>query len=276
MDTQNRATKSGVIRIVGIVVVVALLFLAAYIGSRPAQAQEETPTPTPITEDEGTPTPLPPGDEGAAETDRTVSTTGTGTVSVAPDRAVVVLGVMTETEMASDAMSETNDLMQDVVDALIEAGVDEDNIQTRVIQLQPRYEQQQGPQPGPSELIGFRAVNLVEVTLTDAGMFGDVLDAAVEAGANLIETFEFEISDPADALEDARSDAWDDAESKAQQLADLAGATLGPVVSINEFTQGPIPFGRGGDIALEQAASAPVQPGQQTVRVELQVTWSLR
>jgi hypothetical protein len=72
-------------------------------------------------------------------------------------------------------------------------------------------------------------------------------------------------------LTQAREAAWEDAEQKAQQLADLAGATLGGVISINESTVVPRP------VRLEEDARAgvPIQPGQEEIRVDLQVTWGL-
>jgi hypothetical protein len=101
---------------------------------------------------------------------------------------------------------------------------------------------------------------------------GDLLDAAVEAGANQVEGIRFEVTQQTDLLTQAREAAWEDAERKAQQLADLAGGELGDVISINESTTVPRPV----RLEVEEArAAVPIQPGQEEIRVDLQVTWAL-
>jgi hypothetical protein len=117
------------------------------------------------------------------------------------------------------------------------------------------------------------ASNVVEVTTDDLGAVGDLLDTAVEAGANQVEGIRFELTNQEELLAQAREAAWEDAEQKAQQLADLAGVTLGNVISINESTSIPRPVGLG---RLEEAeAAVPIQPGQEEVRVDLQVAWEI-
>jgi uncharacterized protein YggE len=214
---------------------------------------------------------------GSIQSRRTLNVSGSGQVSARPDTAIVTLGVQTEAEQANVALSENSQQMQAVIDALKKAGVAAEDIQTQVINLQPRYEQP--PAPGPStlpgtpKLVGYVATNTVEVTVRQLGTLGELLDAAVQAGGNQIEGISFEVSNPATLLDQARAAAWQDAQHKAEQLAGLAGAKLGEVLSITESSQTPRPVLQA--VQAAPAAAVPVEPGTQTIEVDVQVTWSL-
>jgi uncharacterized protein YggE len=214
---------------------------------------------------------------GSIQSQRTLNVSGSGQVSARPDTAIVTLGVQTEAEQANVALSENSQQMQAVIDALKKAGVAAEDIQTQVINLQPRYEQP--PAPGPStlpgtpKLVGYVATNTVEVTVRQLGTLGELLDAAVQAGGNQIEGISFEVSNPATLLDQARAAAWQDAQHKAEQLAGLAGAKLGEVLSITESSQTPRPVLQA--VQAAPAAAVPVEPGTQTIEVDVQVTWSL-
>jgi uncharacterized protein YggE len=116
---------------------------------------------------------------------------------------------------------------------------------------------------------------VVEVRLRDLEAIGGILDAAVQAGGNRIEGIRFEVSDPAPYLDQAREAAWNDAQHRAEQLASLAGAELGEVLTINASGRGPQPVVEQA-VTAAAAAPVPVEPGSQTIEVDLQVTWLLR
>ena len=214
-------------------------------------------------------------DDGANQPQRTLSVSGSGTVSGRPDVAVVTLGVQTDAEEAAAALSQNSDQMQALVDALTGAGIAEKNIQTQVVRLQPQYRQTDSQTGGTSELIGYRATNLVQVRVEALDSLGQILDAAVQAGGNTIENISFEISDSTDLVSQAREAAWNDALGKAQQLAELAGAELGPVMTISETSRTPSPVIERA-VAAQAAAPVPIQAGTQDVEVDISVTWSLQ
>jgi uncharacterized protein YggE len=209
----------------------------------------------------------------------TISVSGTGKINAQPDIAVATVGVETQATTASQALSQNNQQMSAVVNALTQAGVAAADIQTQVVQLVPIYQQPQPAQTTPMTptlptLIGYTATNLVQVTVRKLDTLGSLLDAAVEAGGNQIQGISFELSDPSAALDQARQAAWSDAQHKAQQLAGLADVQLGKVLSITESTPGPIPFIQ--RAAVSSAAAVPIQPGTLTIEVDLQVTWLLQ
>lgn len=213
---------------------------------------------------------------------RSVSVSGSGQVNVQPDEAVVQVGVQTADAEAAAALSANSEQMQSLINALEENGVDPEDIQTQTIQLQPQYAGTTGdapPQPlqmgETPEITGYIATNTVEVRARDLANLGSLLDTVIAAGGNQIEGIRFEVSNATDALESARETAWNDAQQKAAQLAQLADAELGAVLSISEFSRGPIPLAQP-SAAVREASAVPIQPGTQDVGVELQVTWRLQ
>jgi hypothetical protein len=165
--------------------------------------------------------------------------------------------------------------MEDVLDARRSAGVQTADIQTRNLRLFPRYEAEQQPRPGGlGDIIGYTAANQVQVRVRQVANVGTVIDAAIMAGANTIDGIHFEVSDPAQALDRAREAAFNDALRKAEQLAELAEASLGNVMTITEYSRSPRPVIQEA-MAMDAAAQIPIQAGTETIEVELQVTWFL-
>ena len=72
-----------------------------------------------------------------------------------------------------------------------------------------------------------------------------------------------------------RETAVQNARHKAEELADLANATLGPVLEIRETGSTPVPLGQQVEAPVQQAAAVPISPASQSVRVDVHVTWTL-
>ena len=213
-------------------------------------------------------------DEGApTAAERTLSVSGQGNVSIRPDMAVVWLGVQTEADTAQEALEENSVQMQSVISATLEADVAEDDIQTQGLRLQPIYDQPQDAQE--REVQGYRAANIVEVTVRDLDELGALLDAAVEAGGNTIENIRFEVSNTDEVLAQAREAAVNNAREKAEQLAALLDTELGQVLTVSELSftpPTPIVF----EEAVDRAAAVPVQPGTQSIEASVQITWQIQ
>jgi uncharacterized protein len=220
------------------------------------------------------PTPTPQVDPFPTDQLRTITVSGSGFISIVPDRVVFVVGVSTQAGTAEQAMEENNQRMQALIDTLLGAGVSQADIQTQSISLFPQYASEPQPSSEEREITGYVAINTVRVESGDIDAVGTLLDAAVGAGGNTIHSVAFEISNPAQALDEARQMAWDNARHKARQLAGLAGVPLGPVISVTEYSASPRPVGP--EMAREDAAiGVPIQPGVQESQVNLDVTWML-
>lgn len=214
------------------------------------------------------------------EVPRTVSVSGTGQISAQPDAALLTLGVETQAPDAGAALSQNSEQMNALIETLTSSAVAAEDIRTQAVRLQPQYNQPeiQPAQPPTgtvsAEIIGYIATNTVEVTVRDLANLGQLIDGAVQAGSNQIYGIDFTVSDPTAALDEARAAAWQDAQHKAEQLAELAGATLGDVMSINEFSQTPLPLAQSAT-AMGAADAVPIQPGLQQLQVNVQISWQL-
>jgi uncharacterized protein len=216
-----------------------------------------------------TPTVVPPG----TPLPRTVTVSGVGRVSAPPDVAVIVTGVQTQAKEAAAALNQNSQAMTALINALKTAGIAPADIQTQSLDLQPQY-QEPTQTNGTRTLIGYIAINTVQIRVKDISKLGTTLDAAVSAGGNLIQGIQFEISDPSPLLTQARDQAMKDARQKADQLAKLAGTQLGSVQTITETSgqpPSPIPF----SAAAAKSLAVPVEQGSQNVEVDVQVVWSL-
>jgi uncharacterized protein len=205
---------------------------------------------------------------------RSVTVTGIGQVRVIPDEAVIVIGVETQAETAREAVNQNNQQMQTVLSALQEAGVAVTDIQTRTLNLFPRYGDERPVNGRLADIVGYTARNQVEARVRTIDTVGDIVDAAIMAGANTIEGIRFEVSDPTLVLDQARQEAMDDARRKAEQLAEMANASLGNVLTISEFSRAPRPVVQEA-VAMDFAAT-PIEPGTETLEVEVQVSWFIQ
>lgn len=168
---------------------------------------------------------------------RTIQVSGNGEINAQPDRASVQLGVQTEAESAQDALQLNSKQMNAVIEALLEAGIEESDIQTQVLRLSPIYNS--ADEPAARTLTGYRASNMVKVMVRDLNTLGDLLDTAVTAGGNSLDGIQFELSNQAELETAAREAAMRDAQQKAEQLAELAGVELTAVQKCHNLTLAP-------------------------------------
>jgi uncharacterized protein YggE len=202
-----------------------------------------------------------------------ISVTGEATVSVAPDLAQIDGGVTSDAKTAREASDANNAAMGKVLLALKGAGIAEKDLQTSRLSLQPESAPNRSP-PSPPIIVGYRASNHVTVRLRDVTKVANVIDTMVAAGANDIGGINFSVSNASKLLDDAREQAVADARRKAEIYARAAGVTLGVPLSISEEgAPGPMPYRK---MAVGMAESAPVAPGEETLRVTVSVSWAIK
>lgn len=209
---------------------------------------------------------------------RTINVSGTGKVYVTPDIAYVTIGVHTEGKDAAEALTSNNATTEKVVSAIKAKGVDEKDIQTTNISIYPQ--QQFDPQGRPTGEITYMVDNSVYVTVRDLDKLGEVMDAAVKAGANTISGIQFSLADRTEATSAARKLAVEDGQAQAKELALYAGVTLGPVQTISTLgVVAPMPVyeGKGGGGAvMMDAASVPVSTGQMVIQVDVTMVYQIQ
>jgi uncharacterized protein YggE len=215
---------------------------------------------------------------------KTISVSGRGKISAAPNVADINIGVVTQAETARDALSGNNEKMAALHKALKERGVAAKDIQTTNINVSPRYNQPAPPAPGqpPREftprIVGYDVTNTVSVTARDLDKLGELLDAVVTAGANQMHGIGFRIDAPDSLLDEARKRAMADARRKADLMAGEAGVVVGPPISITDSgdISPPPPRPMMGRMATFAKADVPVAAGEEELSVTVHVVYELK
>lgn len=214
---------------------------------------------------------MPPG-HGACGPLSRISVTGSGESRIAPDLAVIRLGVTSQADSAADAMAQNGQQQGAVIQALRDQGIESDDIQTSQMSLNPVMDHGEGRAP---QITGYQASNVVTVRVAQTDLLGQVLDAIVDAGANEINGISFQREDAAEAEDDARRDAVADARHKAGVLAEAAGVELGPLLSLRDapVSEGPQPMMMRAQAA--QSSATPIEAGQVVIEAQVQMTYAL-
>lgn len=215
--------------------------------------------------------------QAAPVTPRTISVSGAGQAFLVPDIAYIYLGVHTESPTASEAVTENNAQTEKMIQALTDFGIDAKDIRTTNFSIWPndKYDPQTGAPTGEKT---YMVDNTVYVTVRALDTLGDLLDTVIAAGANTVNSIQFDVADKDTALKDARAEAVKDAQAKAQELAEASGLSLGEVQSIEFIDNQQYPFleGKGGGGADVAASTVPIQPGQLTFTVNVNVSYLIK
>lgn len=207
---------------------------------------------------------------------RLLTVSGAGKVSLKPDIAYIYVGVHTEKPSAAEAVAENNANTQKLIEALKEAGVDANDIQTTNFSI---WQNTQYSSDGTRGATNYAVDNTVYLTVRKLESLGDLLDAAVQAGANNVNSIQFDVADKTKALSDARAEAVKAAKAQAGELAAAASVTLGEIQSIQYFDASPSPVfqgkGMGGGGAAADMA-VPITPGQMEISVTVTVAYEIK
>ena len=155
---------------------------------------------------------------------------GAGMVYVDADRATISIGVRETGEQLADVQAAVNQKIADVISALKEMGIGEDDISTNAINIYANYDYSTDVE----QLTGYTGYNSIFVTTSDVANVGAYIDAGFAAGANNLDNVEFYASDTTEAGKQALAMAVENARIKAEVLAQASGMRLGSIVEIRE------------------------------------------
>ena len=218
-------------------------------------------------------TPPPPVPREAAPTE-TISVSGVGRTTLAPDRASFTVGVQSMATTVPAAVQDNNARVAAIVAAMRKLGATDREIRTSQISIYPQQDHQPGRAP---RIVGYQVSNNVTVTRGDPTEIGRYLQAAVDAGANTVSGVNFSVSDPARGRDGALQAAFADARAKAEILARAAGRTLGRALAITEGTAvTPAPYPMARAQMMEAKMDVPVEPGAEELSFSVSVVFELR
>ena len=198
----------------------------------------------------------------AAEPTGSITVQGTGKITSVPDRAQMSFGVETHGDTAKAALRANASEMRRLIAALKDAGAKD--VQTQYVSVSPRY-------GDAMTVLGYTATNTVSATVDDLAKAGDVIDAAVEAGANQVSGPSLSLSDQEELYKEALEAAVADARDRAEALAGSAKVSLGGVKTIVEGGgYSPMPYAAD---AMRAAEKTPIEPGTQDITASVTVTF---
>ena len=257
MDTPVAARALGLIALV-LALVIAVILLVTGLPSARSAAATTTPVPT-------------------AAPGPGVTVTGTARVEGVPDTLRIDIGVNVVESSVDVALTKANEASAALLKTLQDNGVEERDIATTQISIQPQYDYSGNTQ----RITGYQVTQAVRATLRDVETAGEIIGKAAASGGDstIINGISFDLEDNEALLKDARKRAVADARAKAEEYADAAGRSLGDVVSISEASiETPAPYRMDATMAgaAEDGAAMPLSPGTQTVRVDVSVVYSFR
>lgn len=204
----------------------------------------------------------------AQEHGSVLSVSGEGEVAVAPDMAVISLGVVHVDKTAGDAMAKVSADATALIAVLAGQGIEARDIQTSQLNVNPVWSSYDA---ADRKITGFEARNAVTVRVRDLDGLGTVLDQVLAVGANTFNGLQFQLQDPSAAEAEARMAAVRDAMTKATELSEAAGVGLGAVLTLSEGggSQRPEMF------AAARSAEVPVAAGELVVTARVSMSFVL-
>jgi len=203
---------------------------------------------------------------------------GQGKVMAVSDIATLRLGIEAQGVTVAEAQTQATGAMSDVMAALAANRVAENDIQTQYFSI--RKVTKWDRDKDEEVVLGYRVTNTVSAKIRDIDDASSIIDAVAEAGGDLtrVDSISFSVDDPSEYYEVARQEAIAEAEAKAQQLAELAGITLGKPTYISEGISYPVSPRE--VVVMEEAMAAPaetpISPGEMEISLTIQVVYAIK
>ena len=203
-----------------------------------------------------------------------ISVSGQGRADVAPDMAVVNIGIVTTGKTAQLAQAENARVASDVTAALGQLGIFSKDIQTHYT-MSPVYEK-----GDYRKAAGYRASNTVTVTVNDVAKAGQVIDAALSSGATDVNGLSFGLKDARSVRNTALQMAVQDARSKADAIAAALGVKIVGIQNVKEdggnFARYEVANARLAKLDGGAAADTPVSAGNVEVNADVHIDFQIQ
>jgi len=170
---------------------------------------------------------------------RTITVVGTGSASVAPDRASVQMSIVARSATVAAAQDEAATVTAKVLEMTSKLGIDRERIDTTGSSVRPDYRWNRETEE--QELRGYIVQRQMQVDVRDLERLGALIEGAVEAGVNQVSPPMLDSSKRRDAYREALDAAAKDAQANAAQLARSLGAELGDVLQITTVSEPSAP-----------------------------------
>ncbi len=211
----------------------------------------------------------------------TITTDGLASTEVAPDTAMISLGVDTERPKAADAARDNARATQAIIAEIKAQGIEARDIKTLSVTLSPVYDEVHDANGYVTKrtLRGYAANNSLSVRIREVAKTAVLVGQLMDKGANSFEGIVFDYTQKEARYDALRGDAVRDALRKANSYVNALGLKLGRVLEIATHAPYTAPAGMSPKMSSaaepEVAAAVPIEPGSEVLRTEVQVTWEL-
>ena len=220
---------------------------------------------------------LPASGQVTCPNQRLITVTGTAEIRVAPDEAILTVGVDSHDRELAAAKMQNDARVKKALAVAHEAGIGEKDIQTSTLTLGPNYSEERIP-----KLLGYDASQTITLTLKDLSKYEALMTNLLQAGVNRVEGVQFLVSEPRKFKDEARSQAIRAAREKAAAMAAEVGQSIGKPWEIAEL--GPeepyalntvqVSASRGLRNAFE-SEQTPLASGQVNIRALVRISFLL-
>jgi uncharacterized protein YggE len=213
------------------------------------------------------------GQDANAEPKHTIAVSATSTIYAEPDLAIITFSVVNEAQTASKAMNENVKRMNAIISHLKQLGVDDKDLKTTNFNISLRYEQDNATRK--RVLVGYQMYQSLLVKIRNFQKLADVIQGALDFGANQVSNLVFMIENSEDIQKQARLQAIEKAKIKAQELADKLGIQLGKVVGFNENSSAIKSFNARASMDVA-GASPQIEAGENEIAVTITIIYEIK
>jgi len=235
---------------------------------------------------------------------QTISVDGKAERYVSPDIARIYFTESQKAKTAALAQEAATKKINDVMAFLKSEDVEDKDIKTTSYQIYPVYEYYywnetagvrclssycSPPYYQKEEIVGYKVEQSIEVKVRDIKNAGKILAGIGAKGIQNIGGLSLEVEDYEKIAEEVKNEAIKDARTKAKGRAKSLGVSLGDVISISDSWGGPIYYGRGGGVELQEKAVAvntdssvtipiapEITPGQNKIEASVNVVYEIK
>lgn len=209
----------------------------------------------------------------AAEEMPVLSVDGRGSASIAPDQAELTVGVVSQGHSANQAQAENARKSAAITQALKELGIAASDIKTQNYSFHPNYNIKEGRS---REITGYTASHSLRINIRNIAKAGKVVDAALNAGANEVNSLHYSVSDQSAVRQEALGNAITDARSKADIIAKGLGCRIIGIKSVSENT-GYIEARSysANMLAVAKSADTAIEPGMLSLDANVHIEYLL-
>lgn len=200
-----------------------------------------------------------------------IEVNGEGTVIATPNQAQIIVGVWTEAESVSSAQQQNTAITTSIINAIVQLGIPMENIQSVNYQVNPQYRFEGNQQI----LIGYRVQHELKVIINEIEKVGEVIDTAVQHGANIVSSISFMVKQPELYYIEALKRALKSGVQKAKTIANTFRSEIDETpYQVIELTQIPFPQ-QEKTVLFTQAAQTPIEPGRLQITATVKMKFHL-